>query len=134
MNMELKFYRCPICGNIIIKLVDGGPVPVCCGRTMQMLEANTRDASTEKHVPHIVEADGRSMKIAIGAREHPMTEEHHIEFICLQTETGIQVAHLKPDQGPHTCFSFRGKPKAVYEYCNLHGLWKLSLEEECGRP
>ena len=51
MKKSIKFYRCPICGNII-DLVEGSSSSItCCGREMIELIANTTDAAVEKHVP-----------------------------------------------------------------------------------
>ena len=48
---NVKFYRCPICGNII-GLIDGDMAHVtCCGKPMELMVANSQDASVEKHVP-----------------------------------------------------------------------------------
>ena len=49
--MEVKFYRCPHCGNIIVKVKDSGVPVVCCGAPMQELVPNTGDGAGEKHVP-----------------------------------------------------------------------------------
>lgn len=127
--MEVKFYRCRKCGNIIMKIVDSGVTPICCGEPMLMMKYNTVDASQEKHVPAIVEIDNRSMKVQVGSKEHPMEPEHHIDFIALETESGVQISRLKEGSGPHACFCFRSKPKAVYEYCNIHGLWKKDVSD-----
>ncbi|MFR5600377.1 MAG: desulfoferrodoxin family protein [Holdemania filiformis] len=36
--------------------------------------------------------------------------------------------HLTPADAPKAVFEIgEGKPLAVYEYCNLHGLWKTEL-------
>ena len=54
---KLVFYRCSVCGNVAVKLVDSGVPMVCCGRPMNEIKANTTDASQEKHVPVYVTAD-----------------------------------------------------------------------------
>ena len=57
-----------------------------------------------------------------------MLDAHYIQFICLETENGVQIKYLKPGQEPKAEFSLNGeKPVAVYEYCNLHGLWVNEL-------
>jgi superoxide reductase len=40
-----------------------------------------------------------------------------------------QVKYLKPNDEPEAVFVLNGKeqPIAVYEYCNLHGLWKYEF-------
>ena len=124
--MAVKFYKCPHCGNVIQKLVDSKVSVVCCGEKMQELVPNTVDASTEKHVPVVTRLDDRSIKVEVGSVAHPMTPEHHIAFIYVECEHGGIRVDLtdKPEAVICTCNS---KPIAVYEYCNLHGLWKTTL-------
>lgn len=49
--MEMKFYRCSVCGQIvgIVKKTDS-PL-VCCGKPMEELIPCSTDGSYEKHVP-----------------------------------------------------------------------------------
>lgn len=123
----LKFYQCAHCGNIAIKTVDGGAPMSCCGETMQELSANTEDAALEKHVPDVT-VDGDRIVAKIGSVTHPMEEEHHIQFIALETEGGVQVKYLAAGDAPEATFvAADGKAIAVYEHCNLHGLWKKDL-------
>ncbi|MBO7278085.1 MAG: desulfoferrodoxin [Bacteroidales bacterium] len=124
--MATKFYKCRHCGNIFQKIVDSKVPVVCCGEPMEELIPNTVDASTEKHVPVVTRLDECTIKVEIGSTPHPMTEEHHICFIYVETENGGIRIHLKdkPEAVICTCNS---KPIAVYEYCNLHGLWKTEL-------
>ena len=55
-----------------------------------------------------------------------MLEEHYIEWISLQTKQGNQRKALKPGDKPEACFCIceGDEVEAVYEHCNLHGLWK----------
>ena len=97
---------------------------MCCGQKMTELTANTTDAAHEKHVP-VVEQNGDTVKVAVGSVEHPMLEKHFIQWVCLETEKGSQIKYLKPDAKPEAVFTLNDdKLIAVYEYCNLHGLWK----------
>ena len=124
--MATKFYKCNHCGNVIIKTVDSGVPVVCCGEKMVELVPNTVDASQEKHVPVVTRVDDCRIKVEVGSVPHPMTEEHHIAFIYVETENGgVQISLKdKPEAVFCTC---NDKPVAVYEYCNLHGLWKVEL-------
>lgn len=124
--MAVKFYKCDHCGNVTVKAVDSGVPVMCCGETMHELTANTQDASTEKHVPVVTAIDDNKLKIEVGSVAHPMLPEHHIAFIYVETENGGQLINLtdKPEAIYCTC---SGKPVAIYEYCNLHGLWKTEL-------
>ena len=55
-------------------------------------------------------------------------ENHYIQFICLETEKGFQVKQLTYEDEPKAVFAaIDGKPCAVYELCNLHGLWVKEL-------
>lgn len=125
--MATKFYKCNHCGNVIEKVVDSNVPVKCCGENMQQLVANTVDASTEKHVPVVTRIDDNTLKIEVGSVAHPMLPEHHIAFIYIETENGGTRINLtdKPEAIYHTC---NGNPIAVYEYCNLHGLWKTDIK------
>ena len=123
--MEMKFYRCEHCGQIVA-IVKGTGVPImCCGQAMSEIVPGTVDASLEKHVP-VYEVNGNKVSVKVGAAEHPMVDEHYIEWIALQTKTGNQRKSLQPGQKPEVCFSICDNDEvvAVYAYCNLHGLWK----------
>lgn len=126
--LEPKFFICNHCGNIIMKVRDSGVPVVCCGEKMAELVAKTADSATEKHVP-VVEIKGSDVKITVGSTLHPMTEEHYIQWIYLQTEKGVQFYKLKPGDQPIGYFKLTDGDKviAAYEYCNLHGLWKAEL-------
>jgi superoxide reductase len=123
--MEMKFYRCEHCGQIVA-IVKGTGVPImCCGQAMSEIVPGTVDASLEKHVP-VYEVNGNKVSVKVGAAEHPMVDEHYIEWVALQTKTGNQRKSLKPGEKPEVCFSICDGDEvvAVYAYCNLHGLWK----------
>jgi superoxide reductase len=123
---EFKVYRCNKCKKMHIE-VQGSPCPtMCCGEEMVLLKANTTDGAAEKHVP-VVTVDGQKVIVNVGSVDHPMLEEHYIQFVALETAGGIQVKYLNPGEAPHEEFLTAEAPVAVYEYCNLHGLWKTEL-------
>ncbi len=123
--MNTKFYRCRHCGNIITHLHNSGVKVVCCGEPMVELIPNTVDASKEKHVPQIF-WEGRRLTVMIGSDEHPMTEEHSIEWVAVETKKGLQIKYLKPGCKPEVSFILCEEDElvGVVAYCNLHGLWK----------
>ena len=123
--MELKFFRCNHCGNIIVKIKDSSVPVVCCGENMQELVPGTTDAAVEKHLP-VYEVNGSSVSVTVGSVLHPMLPEHSINWICLQTNKGFQLKYLNPGEEPKAVFALADgeKVEAVYEYCNLHRLWK----------
>jgi superoxide reductase len=58
-----------------------------------------------------------------------MLEEHHISFIVVETNQGFHKKDLTVGEAPAAEFALTDGEKAVavYEYCNLHGLWKKDL-------
>ncbi len=123
-GVTMKFYKCEHCGNIITKLHDSGVPVVCCGEPMKELVPGATDGAFEKHVPAVT-VEGNAVKVQIGEVEHPMMDAHYIEFIALETTAGCQIKSLKPGDAPKAEFLLPEGEKAVavYEYCNLHGLW-----------
>ena len=126
--MEVKFYICEHCGNIIAFAKNSGVPVMCCGQKMKEIVPNTTDASQEKHVP-VVTVDGNKVLVRVGSADHPMIEAHYIEWILLQTKQGNQRKLLRPDSAPEACFMLcdGDEVEAAYAYCNLHGLWKTTL-------
>ena len=124
--MATKFFKCNHCGNVIIKAVDGGVTPFCCGEKMTELIPGTVEASQEKHLPVVERPDDCTLLIKVGSVEHPMLPEHHIAFVYVEFEDGGVRIDLKDKPVAKVCTCGR-KPVAVYEYCNLHGLWKTDL-------
>ena len=124
----MKFYVCETCGNVVTKLTSSGVPLKCCGKNMAVLEAGVTDAAVEKHVPAVT-VEGNVVKVAVGSVTHPMTDEHYIPWVALETETGASIQWLNPGQAPEVTFVLAEgqSAKAVYAYCNLHGLWKAEL-------
>jgi superoxide reductase len=128
MSTEPKFYVCKKCGNLVGMIHASGAKMVCCGEEMTELIPNTVDASKEKHVP-VVTVSGNTVTVKIGSVEHPMTEEHYIQWVYLETSQGGQRKAFKPGDKPEVSFSLTADDKAIaaYAYCNLHGLWKTAI-------
>ena len=124
---ETKFYICEKCGNIIT-LVEASGAPVsCCGQRMTELKAGTVEASREKHIPVAV-VEGHKVKVSVGSVAHPMSEEHNIAWVYLETDKGHQIKYLASSEAPEVEFAIGDEvPVAVYAYCNLHGLWKSEI-------
>lgn len=124
----MKIYKCPVCGNVIEKLYDSSVPVVCCGKPMEELKAGVTDAALEKHVPVCEVKDGR-LTVKVGSVEHPMTKEHHIAFIIAKAGDIVMRKELTPEDKPVAEFCLNGYKGnvEVYEYCNLHGLWKTDI-------
>ena len=123
-----KFYICEHCGNIIGMVKDKGVPVMCCGQKMKELVPNTVEASGEKHIPAVT-VEGNVLKVNVGSVNHPMAEEHFIEWVYVETENGGMRKNLKPGQEPNVTFALGDdKAVAVYAYCNLHGLWMAEVK------
>lgn len=127
-NMDPKIYVCDCCGEMLAVLKDAGIKPVCCASEMKTLEIGTIDASREKHVP-VVTVEGNLVTVNVGSAAHPMTEEHLIEWVMVQTSEGRQRKNLAAGCAPEVKFALTDgeKLEGVYAYCNLHGLWKAEI-------
>lgn len=121
----MKFYKCATCGKIIAVVKDTDVETVCCGQPMECLVTKTKDEGGEKHVP-VYSVVGNTVTVKVGTVEHPMTESHHIEWIAIESDSGCQCRHLHAGSRPEATFALipYEKVRNVYEYCNLHGLWK----------
>lgn len=123
--MELKFYRCKHCGQIVAIVKSTGVPVICCGSPMEEIVPGSVDASLEKHVP-VYEVKDDKVYVTVGSVEHPMEEAHFIEWVALRTKFGNQRKALKPGDEPKVVFPLLpgDEVEAVLAYCNLHGLWK----------
>ncbi|MBO4887280.1 MAG: desulfoferrodoxin [Firmicutes bacterium] len=123
--MEMKFYRCSVCGQMVAIVKKKGCPIMCCGKPMEEIIPGTTDASVEKHVP-VYEVKDNIVSVTVGSVEHPMIPEHYIEWISLQTKFGNQRKALQPGEAPKADFAILpgDEVQAVYAYCNLHSLWK----------
>ena len=125
----MKLYVCPICGNVVEKIVDKGVPVVCCGKPMVELTANTTDGALEKHVP-VLSIDGDKLHVKVGEVSHPMTDGHLITTIIAVFNSQVLRVDLTSAYQPEAVFAigdYKGTIE-VYEYCNLHGLWKATIE------
>ena len=126
--MEMVFYRCETCGQIIAIVKKTGVPVMCCGKPMKEIVPNSTDGAYEKHVP-VLERDGGKVIVRIGSIDHPMTEAHYIEWVALKTKFGNQRKALKPGEEPKVCFHVceDDEIEACYAYCNLHGLFQAEI-------
>lgn len=129
--MEVRLFKCEKCGNIVLKLVDGHTTPHCCGQPMKEIHPAVIEGKEEHHLPVVHRCEDGHIKVCIGKESHPMTPEHRIEFVILQTPKGCLIRHLEPGQEPILKFPPTScGPITVYAYCNLHGLWKTEFGKQ----
>jgi superoxide reductase len=129
MTNKKEIYKCEVCGNIVEVLHDGVGTLVCCGQPMNLMKEKTEEEGNEKHIPVILENE-EGVNVKIGSVEHPMTEEHYIEWIEISTENGESKKFLTPDDKPEANFPVKNKNIKAREYCNIHGLWKNDEKEK----
>lgn len=125
MTEKLEVYRCNVCGNIVEMVHEGIGELVCCEEPMELLEEKVDEEGMEKHLP-VVEEVSEGVKVKVGEKEHPMEEEHYIEWIEVLTEDGAYREFLEPGDKPEVIFNLtQDEVTAVREYCSVHGLWKI---------
>jgi desulfoferrodoxin len=126
MTKIRELFKCSVCGNVVEVVHQGASALVCCNKPMEMLEAKAEDSGMEKHVP-VIEAFNSGILVKVGSVEHPMEEKHSIRFIEVMTKDQVLRAELVPGQKPAAEFAIKpDEVVEVREYCNLHGLWKIS--------
>lgn len=123
VTKKLEIYKCEVCGNIVEVLHAGVGQLVCCGQPMKLYQENSTDAAKEKHVP-VIEKTPQGIRVKVGSAPHPMTEEHHIEWIELIVDGKAYRQFLEPQDAPEALFSVEAEKLTARAYCNLHGLWR----------
>ena len=130
--METKIYKCAKCGMEIEVIIpcncENCRCLECCGEPLKEMTPQTADFKTEKHVP-VVEEIKDGMRVVVGSTPHPMTAEHHIEWIEVINGDWHNRKYLAPT-GPATA-EFYVKPQSgmiVREFCNIHGLWEYRIK------
>ncbi len=121
----MKFYRCPVCGKIVAMVEERQVPTMCCGRPMEEIVPNTQDGAHEKHIP-VWKVEENVLHVVVGEVEHPMVDNHYIQWIAVQTNQGNKRKVLNPGEKPVAEFALLPGEEviAVLEYCNLHGLYK----------
>lgn len=124
----MKIYICPVCGNVVELLENGGGQLVCCGQPMEEMIAKTADTGLEKHVP-VVELNDNKVHVTVGSVLHPMENAHYISKIFLVANKKVKRVNLTPEDEPKATFTLDEETNnfEVYELCNLHGLWKVDV-------
>mgnify|MGYP005957348387 CR=1 FL=1 len=124
----MEFFACEHCGEIAVKVKDQGAPLACCGQPMKRMKPGVSDGAAEKHVP-AVSVEGDAVRVQVGEAPHPMLAEHWIEWIALETDRGFALRRLHPGEAPKAGFRLAEgeRARAVYEFCNLHGLWKADI-------
>jgi superoxide reductase len=120
----MQVFRCEVCGTIAEIMHAGGDM-ACCGVMMKLLEEKTGAEGLEKHKP-VIKKTPKGFRVKIGSIPHPMTPEHHIEWVELLADDLVLRKAFVFGVPPEWEFCFFSSPKKVSAraYCNIHGLWK----------
>lgn len=119
--MPLIFKKCDICGNEVLVFHDSGNNIICCGKPMKVISPNIITGK-DPHAPYVYQADE---KVLITLK-HPNDEEHHIDWIILETNKGFYKKNIVVGELPNALFVLSKDEYVLYTYiyCNIHGLYK----------
>lgn len=113
----LKFYVCPVCGNIIYS--TGETVLSCCGIVLTPLEAEEFDEAHSVTVENVEDEHFITVN-------HDMTKTHYISFVSFVTTDRVQFVKFYPEGNAETRLQLRGRGY-LYIYCNRHGLMRKKV-------
>lgn len=127
-NRKPVFYSCEKCHAVIEEIYGNKQDYSCNGTKLKELTPNTSEGAQEKHLP-VVERNGNEVIVKVGSVFHPMSDEHSIEWVYLETKKGCQRVNLSASEDPVATFLIPegDSPIAAYAYCNLHGFWKTDI-------
>ena len=121
MTQLMELYKCKVCENVIEIVHQGAGTLVCCDEIMKLLEVKV-PPKEDAHYAYIERLDELTKKIYFN---HPMTPEHHIEFIEVISLDNkyIKRKYLKPNDVPELIFECHcTEGFQVRNYCNVHGV------------
>ncbi|MDO4983750.1 MAG: helix-turn-helix domain-containing protein [Eubacteriales bacterium] len=113
--LRMKFYVCPICGNIICS--TGETVVSCCGIVLPALEPETEDDNHHMSIEKVED----EYYITI---QHDMSKKHYISFVAAVKDDGYEIKKLYAEGNAEARFKI-SRTKYFLYYCNMHGLFKV---------
>ena len=125
-----NFFKCTECSTLVEALNPQCCDEMsCCGKPMEMLQPNLSGKLSSKHLP-VVKCDGSILTVYVGNILHPMTNDHCIKWIELVGNGFEKRINLKCGNDPIVTFHLSEYERvlSVYAYCNVHGLWRTSLD------
>ena len=119
-----KILKCKECGSIIQVFVEGDEN--ACDSHMIEIPVQTEGEKAPKHKP-VVEIDGDNVTVKVGEAQHPMDEDHFIQFVVIGVGMEQYAKCFKPGDIPEATFTIGADKIAdgvvAEAFCNLHGLW-----------
>lgn len=114
---RLKFYVCPVCGNVI--WATGDAAISCCGLTLPALEPEDAMPGHELCIEKVED----EYYVTV---DHEMSKQHCLSFFAAVRDDGAEIRKLYPE-GPAEARFKRSRTRYVYYYCNLHGLFRVRV-------
>ena len=119
-NMKrMKFYMCPVCGNIIT--ASGGGEFHCCGRKLEPMKARPAD---EAHAATVQEIE-EDLYVTFS---HPMEKGHYIRFAASVAMDRVLLVRLYPEQGGEVRLPNLRRGSKLYLGCSRDGLFEIPLK------
>lgn len=113
----MEFYNCGTCKNVIIQINKDN-----CNDLNRIIPNIKGDY--EVHIPVVFQTND-GVIVEVSYKQHPMTKEHFIEWILIETNKGFYIRHLNYYDLPKASFKLNDEYVIkAYEYCNIHGLWE----------
>jgi superoxide reductase len=124
----MNIYYCKHCKRVCYTYPVDSTL-VCCGDEMTLLKPKKSEEGNEKHLPVVEKIDGNKISVKVGSVQHPMLENHYIQWIFISNGDRYQIKQFKPGDVPAAEFfvDFKKEIK-VYEFCNIHGLWMVEYK------
>ena len=125
MTEKFEIFRCKVCGNVV-EIIEGGEGElVCCNEPMELIKVKNEETFLEKHKP-VISSEGENITIRVGEVIHPMTPEHHIEFIEAISLDGkyLYRKYLTAEEQPIMEFFCKTDKMKTRELCNIHGFFE----------
>ena len=129
MKVEEK-YECLVCGNVVeVKTVGSGTL-TCCNKPMDLLMNDLKvDNLKNIHSPVIEIKGDKEIFVKIGKTPHPMTPNHYIQWIEISVDGALYTKSLNHWDKPEATFKINvGKKISVRARCNLHNVWKVTIQ------
>lgn len=121
------FYQCNDCNGVLLEM--NGTLSQYCDHSQILLTTNAVEASKQKHLP-VLDFSDHKLHVKVGSAPHPMTMDHSILWIFVQTRNGGQYTQLTPEDLPEATFMvLESDVLRVYAYCDVHGLWMVDQTE-----
>lgn len=116
----LNFYTCAECGNVMLETTGGKQA--CKSPNLKRIEPNAAEGTS--YVPD-VSIEDTMVVVRVKKMPNPMTLEHCVEWVMVQTSAGGTFCNLLPGDPSEIKFPIAPQEVvSVYAYCGPHGLWK----------